>query len=50
MMLVVYALLCVTGPDFPKIIFCSKNGKEGQKMGQTQGSLDFLENLVINIL
>ena len=39
--------LCVTEPDFPGKFFCPENWENQPKMGQKQGFLNLLENLVI---
>ena len=39
--------LCVTEPDFWEKFFCSKNWKNGPKMGQKHGFLNILRNFVI---
>ena len=40
--------LCVTDPDFLEIFFCTRNWENGSKMGQKQGFLNSLKNLVFN--
>ena len=48
MVLGAYVLLCMTGPDFFKKIFLPEKWESGPKMGQKQGFLNLLDNLVIN--
>ena len=47
-MLETHMKLWVTELDFPEIFFCLQNWENGPKMGQKQGSLNILKNLVIN--
>ena len=40
--------LCLTEPDFSEFFFCLQNWENKPKMGQKQGLLNLLKNLVIN--
>ena len=47
MVLEIHVKLCVTEPDFPKIIFCPQNWENRPKMGQKQVFLNLLQNLFV---
>ena len=47
MVLQAHVLLCMRVGFVKKKIYCPKNGENGLKMGQKQGFLDLLKNLVI---